>query len=290
MDFELLSLPFLAVVALFATVEMIWRKRAGRNYDFRALGGTVGIAIGGILTKGLTGAIVGAGLFAAYNITPVRFPMDDWRIWAAAFLVVEFFYYWQHRLHHTVRWFWATHAVHHSPNEMTLPAAMRLGWTSAVSGSWLFIVPPALLGFHPLMVGTLIVANLHFQYFLHTEAIGKLGPLEWIFNTPSHHRVHHGSNPQYLDKNFGGVLIIFDRLFGSFAEEKEPAIFGLTQPLRSNNPFRIAFHEWGNLISDVRKARSAREVIRALFGKPGSVKPDPQPLLALPDQSVSLAR
>jgi len=283
---------FLAAVALFALIEFFWRKRSGKGYDLAALGGTFGIALGQFVSKAVTGGIVAAGLFAAYEFAPIKFPIDDWRSWAAGFFAVEFFYYWQHRFMHTVRWFWATHAVHHSPNEMTLPAALRLGWTGAISGAWLFYLAPVLLGFHPIVIGVLLILNLRYQYFLHTEAVGKLGPLEWVLNTPSHHRVHHGSNPDYLDRNFGGVLIVFDRLFGSFAEEKEsePVIYGLTDPLLSNNPFTIAFHEWGRLFGDLRQAQSCGEIFRTLFGRPGMVlRQQPQPLPALTDQSVSTA-
>lgn len=144
----------------------------------------------------------------------------------------------------------------------------------------------ALMGFHPVLIATLLAVNLRYQYFLHTEAVGKLGVLEWVFNTPSHHRVHHGSNPAYLDTNFGGVLIVFDRLFGTFVEERADELvrYGLTKPVTSNNPFVIAFHEWANLWRDLKHVRSVRGAWRVLFGRPselaaeGQADPERRPL------------
>ncbi|MFN3229568.1 MAG: sterol desaturase family protein, partial [Asticcacaulis sp.] len=265
------SILFVIAVIVLSALEYVWRVRSGRGYDLRALGGTVGTMVGQILSKGLTNGVIAVAMLSIYALAPFQWAMDDWKTWIAGFFVLEFFYYWQHRFSHTVRWFWASHAVHHSPNELTLPAAMRLSWTSGISGLWVFFIPMTVLGFHPVLVATLQVINLQYQYFLHTDAVGKLGPLEWIFNTPSHHRVHHGSNPEYLDKNFGGVLVIFDRLFGTFQAELDdaPVVYGLTKPLHSNNPFVIVFHEWGNLIRDARKATSIRGVLQTLFGSPG---------------------
>lgn len=270
MQYEELSLPFLVLVIAVAGWEYLWRKRSGRGYDLGALGGTIGTAIGQFITKALMAGVVAAGLMLAYQFAPVKFAVDDWRTWALGFLAVEFCYYWQHRFSHTIRWFWASHATHHSPNEFTLPAALRLSWTSTLSGGWVFFIPAALCGLHPLVIATLLTLSLQYQYFLHTEAVRKLGPLEWIFNTPSHHRVHHGSNPEYIDKNYGGVLIIFDRLFGTFAEERAPVVYGLTKPLHSNNPFVIVFHEWIALFKDVAASRSLGQMLTAAFGKPGA--------------------
>jgi len=153
---------------------------------------------------------------------------------------------------------------------MVLPVALRLSWTAGVSGAWVFFLPLALIGFHPLVIGTLLIINLRYQFFLHTELVGRLGPLEWILNTPSHHRVHHGANPCYLDKNYGGVLIIFDRMFGTFAAERRDIeiVYGLTSPLRSHNPFVIAFHEWINLVCDLRASSNLPDIFGALFGRP----------------------
>lgn len=266
-------IAFVLVVILIALAEFVWRRRSGRGYDLGALGANLGVMAGQFAFKLLTGGVVAAAMFAVFSLAPAQWAMDDWRTWFAGFFVLEFFYYWQHRFSHTIRWLWTSHAVHHSPNEFTLPAAFRLGWTSTISGAWVVLLPMALMGFHPVIIAALLAINLRYQYFLHTEAVGKLGPLEWVLNTPSHHRVHHGSNPAYLDTNFGGVLIVFDRLFGTFAQERadEPVRYGLTKPLASNNPFVIAFHEWGNLVRDLRRVQSVRGAWRVLFGRPSDL-------------------
>jgi sterol desaturase/sphingolipid hydroxylase (fatty acid hydroxylase superfamily) len=275
-----LTPAFGLTVVLFAVVEMVWRRRSGRGYDMGSLGGNLGIMLGRGVANFLTGGIITAALFAVFAIAPLQWAMEDWRTWAVGFFVFEFFYYWEHRFSHTVRWFWASHSVHHSANEFTLPAAFRLSWTSNLSGAWIAFLPMALMGFHPLVIGALMAVNLQFQYFLHTESVGKLGPLEWVFNTPSHHRAHHGSNPEYLDTNFGGVLIIYDRMFGTFAEEREdtPVVYGLTKKLTSNNPFVIVFHEWANLWNDLRRARSVSAGFHTMFGRPSNQPASPAPI------------
>ena len=266
---------FLLVVVIFALAELWRRKKADMGYDMGALSGTLGVAAGQLASRALTGGMVGVAMMAVYSVAPIQLAIDNWRTWLLGFFAFEFFYYWQHRFSHTIRWYWASHSVHHSPQQFTLPAAMRLSWTGTIAGSWIFFAPMALMGFHPLAIGTIMLVNLRYQYFLHTELVGKLGPLEWVFNTPSHHRVHHGSNPDYLDKNFGGVLIVFDRMFGTFAEEREeePVRYGLTKQVDSNNPFVIAFHEWARMVHELRAANSWHDAWTIMFGKPGAALP-----------------
>ncbi|CAN5245651.1 hypothetical protein BH10PSE17_BH10PSE17_29770 [soil metagenome] len=173
-----------------------------------------------------------------------------------------------------MRLFWTSHLVHHSVEHLNLSAAYRLGWTSNLTGAGLFFVPLIWLGIEPTVVVVTMAANLLYQFWLHTELVPKLGPIEWIFNTPSHHRAHHASNPRYLDRNYGGILIVFDRLFGTFAEERadDPCRYGLVEPLRSGNPFRIALHGWFTLgrdiASDLRQGHWRRLPWR-LFAPPG---------------------
>lgn len=262
---------FLIVLACIGG-EALWRTLlARRGYDGGAAAASLGVAVGNAVTGGLS-ALVLAGLYTwVWSIAPVRWPLGDWRTWVAAFVLVEFVYYWFHRWSHTVRWLWATHSVHHSAEEMTLPAAVRLGWTNLLSGGWLLYLPLILVGFNPLLVLGLLTIDLRYQFFLHTEAVGKLGPLEWVLNTPSHHRAHHASNGDYLDKNFGGMVIVFDRLFGTFAEERpevEPLRYGQVHPVGSNNPFRIAFHEWGRMFADMRAARTVADVVKIAVSRP----------------------
>lgn len=270
----------LGILLALAVLEWIWRTQIARKgYDLRASMGSIGVAAIGSLLKPLNTAIIAGAFLATAAIAPFSLPADDWRVWVACFVGVEFAYYWFHRWSHTVNLLWASHAVHHSANEMTLPAAVRLGWTNALSGGWVIFLPLILIGFPPAMVGGLLAANLLYQYSLHTEAVGKLWhPVEYLFNTPSHHRAHHASNHAWLDCNFGGVLIVFDRLFGTFVgEPKEGGLsYGLVTPLNSNNPFRIALRQWGVLFSALRQAPSWRHRARLLFGQPRLLENIPQ--------------
>ncbi|TFF21739.1 sterol desaturase family protein [Jiella endophytica] len=189
----------------------------------------------------------------------------------ALFLLTEFAYYWYHRASHRIRWLWATHAVHHSSTRMNLTAAVRLGWTGTISGHFLFFLPLAFLGFHPIAIVGMLTINLAYQFFTHTELSPRLGPLEWVLNTPAHHRVHHASNTACLDRNYGGVLIVFDRLFGTFAEapKDEPLRYGLVGVKPSLNPLKIAFGEWARMGRDLGNAGSWRERVRAVLAPPG---------------------
>lgn len=265
------ALWFLGLAIAFAVLEAWLRHRSGRTYNRGALYGTLGVGLGQLVFNGLSGVAIGAVYLAVYDITPLRAPVDQAWSLGLLFLLSEFLYYWQHRMSHEVRWLWATHSVHHSAEELTLPAAFRLGWTGSISGLWLFFLPLPLLGWHPAAVAGVLALNLRYQYFLHSELPPWLGPLEWIFNTPAAHRVHHASNIAYLDRNYGGVLIVFDRLFGTYARETKdnPCRFGLTEPVRSNNPFVIALHEWGRLIAEMRRARSPLRAIKVAAGYPG---------------------
>lgn len=172
--------------------------------------------------------------------------------WAAAgvlFLGVDCAYYWFHRIAHELNAPWAGHVVHHSSEEYNLAVALRQG-TFQGCFSWVFYLPLAFLGFAPLWYAALSSFDTLYQFWIHTRVIGKLGPLEWVFNTPSHHRVHHARNPQYLDKNYAGTLIIWDRMFGTFIEEQEEPVYGLTKPLNSWNPLWANLHVWADLFRD----------------------------------------
>src|SRR5450830_1623335 len=190
-------------------------------------------------------------------------PMQDWRGWLACFIGQEFCYYWYHRAAHRVRWFWCTHAVHHSPNELNLSAAYRFGWTGRLTGTLLFFMLAPLLGMPPRVILLMLTLNLLYQFWIHAAWIPRLGPLEWILNTPSAHRVHHASNLEYLDGNYGGVLIVFDRLFGTYIPERAdlPCRYGLVTPVTSRNLFEIEFMHWRSLLRDLRSARSVRAFV-----------------------------
>ncbi|MFP6556749.1 sterol desaturase family protein [Paraburkholderia sp. B3] len=187
------------------------------------------------------------------------------------FVGQEFFYYWYHRAAHRIRFFWASHAVHHSPNQLTLSTAYRLGWTGKLTGSGLFFTPLIWLGVNPHVVLASLSINLLYQFWIHNTWIPRLGWLEYVFNTPSAHRVHHASNVEYLDANYGGALIIFDRLFGTYVAERDelPCRYGLVTPTRSQNPFVVEFGHWASLARDLTAARNLATVLGHLFRPPG---------------------
>jgi sterol desaturase/sphingolipid hydroxylase (fatty acid hydroxylase superfamily) len=183
---------------------------------------------------------------ATIDITPLSF--------ALLFLGLDLCYYGFHRASHRIRWFWAAHVVHHSSEQMNFTTAMRQSLFYGFAGNWLFYLPLVWLGFAPQWVLFMLSINLGYQYFVHTQAIGRLPrPIEWLFNTPSHHRAHHGRNPQYIDRNFGGVLIVFDRLFGSFVEEREAPEYGIPRQPKGFNPLWLNLHEWVDLARDVAR-------------------------------------
>jgi sterol desaturase/sphingolipid hydroxylase (fatty acid hydroxylase superfamily) len=165
---------------------------------------------------------------------------------------------------------WATHAVHHSATRFNLSAAVRLGWTGQLTGGFLFFLPLAWIGFHPAAIALMLALGLLYQFFLHTALPVHLGPLEWLLNTPRHHRVHHACNEACLDTNYGSTLIIFDRLFGTFAEapREEAMRFGLKGRVPSNNPFVIALGEWKHLVVDFWRTSGLSRKLRVLFGPP----------------------
>jgi sterol desaturase/sphingolipid hydroxylase (fatty acid hydroxylase superfamily) len=180
----------------------------------------------------------------------------------------DLIYYWNHRLMHEHRFLWAVHVVHHSSERYNLSTALR----QPVADAFGVFVPYgvlALLGVRPSMIARARDLDLLYQYWIHTDVIRRLGPLERVLNTPSHHRVHHGSNQRYLDRNHGGILILWDRWFGTFAEEREPVVYGLTENIRTFDPLRVATHEHRAMLADVAAARSWRERLSHLLRRPG---------------------
>jgi sterol desaturase/sphingolipid hydroxylase (fatty acid hydroxylase superfamily) len=183
----------------------------------------------------------------------------------------DFTFYWHHRLSHEFRILWAAHVNHHSSEQYNLSTALRQCWTEILY-KYIFFLWLPFLGFHPMMVLTQISINLIFQFWVHTKLIKKLPPfIEFLFNTPSHHRVHHASNVRYLDRNHAGTLIIWDRIFGTFAEEKdeEPVVYGITTNIDTYNPLKIATHEYASLWRDIREAPRFSDKLKYIFYAPG---------------------
>ena len=205
---------------------------------------------------------------AAYLMAPIHLSASSPWTWVALFLLDDFAYYWYHRTHHTIRVFWASHVVHHSSERYNLSTALRQPWTPF--SSLPFWLPLAFLGFAPWMILLQQSISLIYQFFIHTERVGKLSrPVEFVMNTPSHHRVHHGSNEQYLDKNYGGTLIVWDRLFGTFEPEDERVVYGLTHNIKTFNPAKVAFGEFAAIVRDVVSARNWRDALGYAFRGPG---------------------
>lgn len=275
-----LYLILLPLVLGAALIEGLWLSRSrAEGYDWKAWATSVGdLAVRrlvALLPYGLAMPVFGW----VYEHRLSTFHLDGAGSVLLLFVSLEFFYYWYHRTSHTVRWFWNTHSVHHSPNQFNLAAAYRLGWFGKLTGSTIFFTPLALLGFEPTTILVALFLNLLYQFWLHADWIPKLGWLEYVLNTPSSHRVHHARNPEYLDANFGGVLIVFDRLFGTYVEERAdlPCDYGLVTRVTTYNPVLINLRPWIGLVKDLASARSFGEVWGYLFRAPGW-RPDGQGL------------
>ncbi|QLE86424.1 sterol desaturase family protein [Shewanella sp. Scap07] len=220
------------------------------------------------LTDILTGLLIAA----------IYLQFFDWRLFdiqmtVATFILLmvaqDFCYYWFHRASHKIRWMWAAHVAHHSSENMNFSTAFRQSLMYPLAGMWLFWLPLVIVGFDPNWVVFVVLLNLGLQFFVHTQAIKSLGILEWVLNTPSHHRVHHGRNPQYIDKNYAGILIIWDRLFGTFEPEVETVEYGITKPVNSFNPLVVTFAEWRDMFYEVRQPNlSFKQRFQILFSAP----------------------
>lgn len=275
---------FVALLAALAFIllEAGWAWLARRKlYDLRECATTISIVAGHLVTRALEGALLGTAF--AFVWRHRLYEMPRWTWWSLLLLIAgyEFLYYWQHRAAHRVRLLWATHRVHHSATRLNFSAGLRLGWTGVLSGNFLFFLPLVWVGFHPFAVIGMLALDLAWQFFLHTEAVGRLGPLEWVLNTPSHHRVHHAVNDGCIDRNFGGMTILFDRLFGTWAPPpRERLRYGLAGTTPEFNPLRLVFGEWVALLRDLRTAPSLRDAVGAVFAPPVSTKEmsdDPRP-------------
>ncbi|WP_043706906.1 sterol desaturase family protein [Tenacibaculum ovolyticum] len=239
----------------FSSKERRW-KDSGANFII--------FLINQLLEKTIIGSVGVICLMLFHWITPLNIPMNVFT-WIIAFFVADFTYYWMHRLEHEHRILWASHSVHHSSEDYNLTVSFRL---SIVEGlfEWIFLIPMILIGFSPFQAIVSLILVAQFQTWIHTERIGKLGWLDEIFNTPSVHRVHHGSNNKYLDKNYGGFLIIWDKLFGTFQREEEKVVYGLTKNIKTNNPIMINFIEYKNIWKDVKICRTKKDKLKIIFG------------------------
>ena len=215
----------------------------------------------GLLTGNIIVAFSIKGLVLAFHFFLYQFRIIDlasliplWVIWILTFVMIDFVFYIYHRLSHRVRFLWAVHLSHHSSEEMNFAVSFRQAWFGPISKIPFFMALP-LLGFDPTIIAVAGVMSTLWGIVGHTQIVGKLGVLEWVFNTPSHHRVHHGANKQYIDKNYGNLLIIWDRIFGTFEPEEEPVKFGLVNNVNTFNPTKITFMAWSSMIKDIKNKK-----------------------------------
>ena len=264
MDLTILAIPaFLGLLAL----EYALARRLGRDIDdWRDTWTSLALGVGSVWI-GLAWAYVEHPIYAASREIALFDLGTGPLAWLGALVAVDFAYYWFHRLHHEVRFLWASHVPHHSSRRFNLSTALRQSWTPFTALP--FYLPLVVLGFPIPLVAAAHGINLLYQFWIHTELIERLGPLERILNTPSHHRVHHGANVQYLDRNYAGILIVWDRWFGSFEPEREPVRYGLTKNIQSGNPVYAAFHEFGAVLRDAFRAGSLRDALGYLLQPPG---------------------
>jgi sterol desaturase/sphingolipid hydroxylase (fatty acid hydroxylase superfamily) len=248
------------------------------GYELRDTRTSLAMGLGNVAINVVWKLAVVAAYAALYELTPLRMHAGDWWAWVILFLGDDASYYWFHRVSHESRVFWASHVVHHSSRHYNLSTALRQTWVPMTYFPFWLWLP--VLGFAPWMVLLAQSWSLIYQFWIHTERIGHLPRrLEAVVNTPSHHRVHHGANEVYLDKNYGGILIVWDRLFGTFEPEGEQVRYGLTTNIHTFNPVKVAFHEYASLLADVRRARGWRTRAALVLRGPGWRPPD-QPELS----------
>jgi sterol desaturase/sphingolipid hydroxylase (fatty acid hydroxylase superfamily) len=241
------------------------------HYEWKDTLASLTMRAGNVVVNLLMTGVMFGGLQWAYEHRVISFEMSA-LAWVVLFVLDDFTYYWFHRISHECRFWWAAHVNHHTSQHYNLSTAARQSWTGIVVGTWVPWIPLGFLGFTPTAILAMQSINLFYQFWLHTEAVDRLPRwFEAVFNTPSHHRVHHASNPRYLDRNYAGVLMIWDRWFGTFVAEhaEDPPKYGILHNIETYNPLRIAFHEWMAMGSDMRRVRSLRGFIGTVFGLPG---------------------
>ena len=256
---------------LLLSIEAWFSYRENRHlFEIKDTWSSLAMGIGNVLTGFVTKALI-FGLFTfLYQWRVFTLDATKWWYWVLIFFADDFSYYWFHRTAHNVNWFWASHVVHHSSQHYNLAAALRQTWTGNATGSFLFWAWMPLVGFHPIWILFMQQVSLIYQFWIHTETVHHCPRwIEYIFNTPSHHRVHHGTDLKYLDKNHGGILIIWDRIFGSFQPEQERPVYGLTKNIGSFNPFVIAFKTWGELFRKAWHSGSVRNAVNYFIKPPG---------------------
>lgn len=277
-DFQPTTFAIPLFVAL-VLAEMLWAwKQSPHSYEPRDTLTSLAFGLGSTVSGALAGGVFLALFMWTYQFRIFDFGQQWWTVWWAwplCFVLDDLAYYWVHRFGHRVRWFWASHVNHHSSQHYNLSTALRQTWTGFLTLGFLFKLPLVLLGFHPVMIAICAGFNLIYQFWIHTEAIGRMPRwFEAVMNTPSHHRVHHATNPRYLDRNYAGVFIVWDRLFGSFEPEVRPEEggerirYGIVRQLGTFNLIWSVFHEWVGIAQDMWRA-PWRHKLSYLLREPG---------------------
>ena len=264
-----IGLPIILAMILVETlISGLNKKSLYKNKDTLC---TSGLLLGNILMGfAIKGATLGLHIFLyQFRIFDLANVIPLWAMWLMTFILIDFVFYIYHRFSHRVRFLWAIHMSHHSSEEMNFAVSMRQAWLGPISKIPFFIVLP-LLGLDPTIIAVAGVISTLWGVVGHTQIVGKLGPLEWILNTPSHHRVHHGANAEYIDKNYGNLLIIWDRMFGTFEPEKAKVKYGLVNNVNTFNPVKITFMGWQSMMLDIKKAKNYKEVFSTIFGPPNT--------------------
>jgi sterol desaturase/sphingolipid hydroxylase (fatty acid hydroxylase superfamily) len=256
---------------LLLSLEAWFSYRENKHlYESKDTWSSLGLGIGNVLVGFITKAMIFGVFSFLYQFRFFTLNPFTWWYWVLLFFADDFSYYWFHRTAHRVNWFWASHVVHHSSQHYNLAAALRQTWTGNATGSFLFWAWMPLVGFHPVWILFMQQLSLIYQFWIHTETVQRLPePVEFFFNTPSHHRVHHGSDLKYLDRNHGGILIIWDRLFQSFQPEEERPTYGLTKNIDSFNPVVIALKTWKELFGQALHSGSLKNALNYFIQPPG---------------------
>lgn len=263
-----LAIPFFILAVLLEMI--IGRARGTARFETRDTMASLLMGFGNTIL-GIFYGMATIGLFYWVYDHRIFELGTHWGVFVFALIAKDFVYYWFHRWSHEVRWFWAAHVVHHTSQHYNLSTALRQTWSGLFTGLFVLALPFIWLGVPPGVYFFAGGINLVYQFWIHTETIDRMGPFEWIFNTPSHHRVHHATNPRYIDRNYAGMLIIWDRMFGTFVEEtrEEAPHYGVIRNIATFNPLKIATHEYISIFKDWVRCRSFSDFLNYTFGPPG---------------------
>ncbi len=266
-----LAIPAFVGLILLELATIKWFRARG-EFETRDTATSLLMGVGNVVAGLIFGFVAYNALLWVYQFRIFTLGFDWW-LGLVVFIIDDLRYYWYHRIAHRARWVWAEHVVHHSSQHYNLSTALRQSWTGVFTGMFVLQMPLVLLGFHPAFIAFVYGFNLVYQFWIHTETINKLPRwFEAVMNTPSHHRVHHATNPRYLDANYAGTLIIWDKLFGTFVPELEDdqPRYGIVKNIGTYNPFKVAFHEWISMFGDAaQKGLSIKQRLLYLVKPPG---------------------